>query len=93
MILQSVQAILIEVQCGCIIVQKTHSILNCSKKLLQKQYQKYQHIRVKVDETSNRPTNQTIKQLNQQLTKNIRLIRPKVIKQLMARNKWTINQD
>ena len=55
MIPQCVQAILAEVQCEYVIVQKNDSVLNRSGKWSQKRYQKYQSIKLTIDQL--RPTN------------------------------------
>ena len=81
MILQSVQAILVEFRYGCVIVQGNNSVLNCSRKWLQEQYQKHQLMEFETNRTNHRPT------------KNICLARPRVIKQPKAKNEWTNKRD
>ena len=63
MILQKTQAILVEIQYGCMIVQKNHFVLNCPGKWWWEQYQKHQPI----EPTINWPI-ELINQLNQNLT-------------------------
>ena len=58
MIPQCAQAILVEVQSKCVIVQRNDSVLNRLGEWLQEQYQKHQSIKLAIDQPIER-TNQS----------------------------------